>query len=176
MVGYRRAFVPGGTFFFTVTLADRRSHVLVDHADALRHAFRQARQDRAFSLDAIVVLPDHLHAIMTLPDGDADFSGRWRRIKGAFTRRVAPTLGLGADRRGEYDLWQKRFWEHAVRDDRDLRRHLDYLHFNPVKHGLAGRVRDWPLSSFHRYVREGALPLDWGGDFRAPDDGDYGER
>lgn len=164
MVRYRRNFIPGGTFFFTVTLRDRRSHLLVDHIAALRHVFRVTRNERPFTIDAIVILPDHLDAIMTMPPGDSDFSGRWQRIKGLFTRRVV-AVGVPAERnqRGEYALWQRRFWEHTIRDDSDFSRHVDYIHFNPVKHGLVQRVSDWPYSSFHRYVRQGWLPKDWGG-------------
>jgi putative transposase len=164
MVRYRRHFVPGGTFFFTVTLRDRCSSHLTTHISVLRNAFRLARQERSFAIDAIVVLPDHLHTIWTLPDGDPDFSGRWRRIKAHFSRNVAaaePSIKRNAS--GEYDLWQSRFWEHTIRDDIDFARHVDYIHFNPVKHGLVSRVRDWAFSSFHAYVREGLLPADWAG-------------
>ena len=121
MVRYRRNFVPGGTFFFTVTLDDRRSAALVDHAALLRAAFRKTRTERPFVVDAIVVLPDHLHAIMTLPPDDSDFSDRWRRIKGIFTRSVvAADVPISRDHRGEYALWQKRFWEHTIRNNRDF--------------------------------------------------------
>ncbi len=163
MVRYRRNFVPGGTYFFTVTVLDRRSSILVDEIDALRAAFRTTRHERPFMVDAIVILPDHLHAILTLPDGDADFSGRWRRIKASFTHRVAPRHPLAPTAKGEYPLWQRRFWEHTMRDDGDVARHIDYIHYNPVKHGLVSCVVDWPHSSFHRYVRQGLLPSDWGG-------------
>jgi REP-associated tyrosine transposase len=176
MVRYRRNFISGGTFFFTVTLADRRSSVLVDHIASLRAAFREAGRERPFVVDAIVVLPDHLHTIMTLPPEDADFSGRWRRIKGLFTRHVARSgMSISRDQRGEFDLWQRRFWEHTVRDDGDLARHVDYIHYNPVKHGFVTRVDDWPYSSFHRYVRQGVLPEDWAGDL-AETSGSFGER
>jgi putative transposase len=165
MVRYRRSVLPGGTFFFTVTLRDRRSSHLTNHISNLRNAFRVARQERPFAIDAIVVLPDHLHAIWTLPDGDADFSGRWRRIKSHFSRRVA-AVEPSVKRRpgGEYELWQPRFWEHTIRDEIDFARHVDYIHYNPVKHGLVSRVCDWAYSSFHVYVRDGILPVDWAGD------------
>ena len=146
MVRYRRHRVPGGTFFFTVTLSDRRSRALVEHVGALRLAVRTARVERQFTIDAVVILPDHLHAIFSLPPGDADFSGRWRRIKSLFTRQVRSTERLDRSPNGEYGLWQRRFWEHTI------------------KHGLVLRVRDWPHSSFHRYVRMGWLAEDWGGD------------
>ena len=176
MVHYRRNFARGATFFFTVALADRRAATLVDHAFTLREAFRVTRRERPFAIDAIVVLPEHLHAIMTLPADDADFSGRWRGIKARFTREVVRSgMAISRDRRGEYTLWQRRFWEHTVRDENDLARHVDYIHFNPVKHGLVSRARDWPHSSFHRYVRSGVLPEDWGGDMRGGASSDFGE-
>jgi putative transposase len=175
MVRYRRNFVPGGTFFFTVTVADRRSSVLVERIAALRAAFRVTRSETPFAIDAIVVLPDHLHTIMTLPPDDSDFSGRWRRIKSLFTRRIAAQDETLQNKRGEYAVWQRRFWEHTVRDETDFARHVDYIHYNPVKHGLVSRARDWPYSSFHRYVRQELLPEDWGGDVSQAW-GDFGER
>jgi putative transposase len=175
MVRYRRNFVPGGTYFFTVTLFDRRSTALVDYIAALRHAFRATRRERPFAVDAIVVLPEHLHVVMTLPASDADYSGRWRRIKGLFSRRVAKAVPIERTRRGEYSLWQSRFWEHTIRDDTDFERHVDYIHYNPIKHSLVSRVIDWPFSSFHHYVRSGILPRDWAGDSRATGRG-FGER
>jgi putative transposase len=168
MVRYRRNVVPGGTYFFTVTLADRSSSILIDHVGELRTAFRATRRERPFAIDAVVILPDHLHAIFTLPTGDTDFSGRWRRIKGHFSTRLIAEGFAGARRpNGDLALWQRRFWEHTIRDDEDFARHVDYIHFNPVKHGLATRVCDWPYSSFHRYVRQGILPNDWAGDVHA---------
>jgi putative transposase len=165
MVRYRRNFVPGGTYFFTVTLADRTSSALVDHVSALRMAFRITRHERPFTLEAVVILPDHLHAIWTLPLGDSDFSGRWRRIKAHFTHRlVAAGVPVQRHSNGEYALWQRRFWEHTIRNEIDFERHIDYVHFNPVKHKLVSRVRDWPYSSFHLHVRRGLLPADWAGD------------
>jgi putative transposase len=176
MVNYRRNFVPGGRYFFTITLADRRSNLLVNHIGLLRSSFRAARREWPFAIDAIVILPEHLHAILTLPSDDADFSGRWRRIKGHFaTELLDSSIKLARRPNGDLALWQRRFWEHTIRGDGDLARHVDYIHFNPVKHGLVQRVRDWPHSSFHRYVREGLLPEDWAGD--ADDKGEnFGER
>jgi putative transposase len=157
-------------------LTDRRSTILVDHVAALRAAFRAARRERPFSIDAIVILPDHVHVIFTLPLGDADFPGRWRRIKGHFSQTLLDQ-GMRLNRRpnGRMALWQNRFWEHTIRDEVDFERHIDYIHFNPVKHRWVSRVSDWPHSSFHRYVREGILPHDWAGDTR-PDGDDFGER
>ena len=176
MVGYRRNFIPGGTYFFTVTLADRRSNALVDHIAALRGAFRTARRERPFAIEAVVILPDHLHAIFVLPSNDADFSGRWRRIKGHFSSALIDA-GIEPKRppNGDLALWQKRFWEHTIRNESDFARHVDYIHFNPIKHGLVSRVPDWPHSSFHRYVREGLLTDDWAGVVRESA-GEFGER
>lgn len=175
MVRYRRHLLPGGTFFFTVTLAHRRSTALVVHVEQLRAAFRAARRERPFAIDAMVILPDHLHAILTLPENDADFSGRWRRIKGHFSAAlIAAGAALPRRPNGDLALWQARFWEHTIRDDDDFAGHVDYIHFNPVKHGYVPCVRDWPHSSFHRYVRDGLLPADWAGDGSAA--GEFGER
>src|SRR3954452_18052814 len=144
MVRYRRNFIAGGTYFFTVTLADRTSSALVDHLTALRLAFRIARRERPFAVDAIVILPDHLHAIFTLPSGDADFSGRWRRIKGHFSSALIEAgVELARARNSDLALWQRRFWEHTIRDESDFERYVDYILFNPMKHGLVRRVRDW---------------------------------
>jgi len=165
MVRYRRNRVEAGTFFFTLALEDRRSTALIDHVDALRVAFRVARHERPFMIDAVVILPDHLHAILTLPEGDADFAGRWRRMKGHFSSGLLRAgIGIKRHANGELALWQRRYWEHTVRDENDFARHVDYIHYNPVKHGLVTRVQDWPHSSFHLYVRRGILPEDWAGD------------
>ncbi|WP_050425592.1 REP-associated tyrosine transposase [Bradyrhizobium tropiciagri] len=175
MVRYRRNFIPGGTFFFTVTLADRRSRLLIDHIAILRNAFGAARRERPFNVDAVVVLPDHLHAILTLPPNDPGFAGRWRRIKGYFSSQMlAASVTLKRRPNGDLALWQRRFWEHTIRDEGDFARHVDYIHFNPVKHALVKRVCDWPHSSFHRFVNEGVLPIDWAGD--AGTSGNFGER
>jgi putative transposase len=164
MVRYRRNFVAGGTFFFTVTLVNRTARTLTEHIGALRTAVKQMRRSRSFDMDAIVVLQDHLHMIMTLPEGAADYPNRWRLIKRRFTDAVSKSgTPVARHRNGELALWQRRFWEHTIRDEKDFERHVDYIHFNPVKHGLVSRVRDWPYSSFHRYVRQGVLPEDWAG-------------
>lgn len=179
MTNYRRNFVSGGSFFFTVNLAERRLRLLTDHIDKLRVAFRAARTTHPFTFEAVVVLPDHLHAIWTLPEGDRDYSTRWRLIKSAFSRALPKGERISESRRrkGERGIWQRRYWEHTLRDERDFARHMDYIHINPVKHGLVMRVRDWPHSSFHRLVRLGAYPHDWAGDASEMAAGDgFGER
>ncbi|MBR0740394.1 transposase [Bradyrhizobium liaoningense] len=176
MVLYRRNFLPGGTYFFTVTLIDRRSSLLTDNIDALRSAFRSARKERPFEIDAIVILPDHLHAVMSLPLDDANFVGRWRRIKGHFSSALLHAAAkIARHSSGELALWQRRYWEHTIRDEGDFARHVDYVHFNPVKHGHVRRVGDWPHSSFHRYVRAGLLPVDWAGEVSEGENA-FGER
>lgn len=175
MPNYRRAFVPGGSWFYTVNLLERNRRLLVDHADALRYAFEQTRQSYPFEIAAIVVLPDHLHAIWRLPPDDADFSTRWRLIKTRFAKSLPKHERRSAVRkaRNERGIWQRRFWEHSIRDDTDYAQHVEYCYFNPVKHGLVRRVQDWPYSSFHRDVRLGLFPLDWAGDMDRV--GEFGE-
>ena len=165
MSTYRRARIAGGSYFFTVTLEDRSSSLLVDRIDALRHAFAHTRRELPFRIDAVAILPDHLHCIWTLPDGDSDFPSRWLRIKGRFSRAcpAGESVSVSRERKRERGIWHRRYWEHAIRDERDLETHVNYIHYNPVKHGHAGRVIDWPHSSFHRFVREGILSSDWGG-------------
>jgi len=176
MVSYRRNRVSGGTYFFTVTLRDRSSGLLIERVDLLRRTMREVKRHKPYRVEAIVVLPDHLHAIWTLPENDSDYSGRWRRIKGLFSRCLRDIeCSIARNARGEYDVWQRRFWEHTIRDDTDLQRHVDYIHYNPVRHGYVQRVADWPYSSFHRYVRMGWLPTDWGGDHSYTSDRQFGE-
>jgi putative transposase len=176
MPNYRRAFVPGGCWFFTVNLLDRQSTLLSDSVELLRDAVRATRQSHPFHIDAMVVLPDHLHAVWTLPPDDADFSVRWRLIKTRFAKAIPPGERLSPVRqaRNERGIWQRRFWEHLIRDERDYARHLEYCYINPVKHGLVRRVCDWPHSSFHRDVRAGIFPIDWAGEVDAT--GEFGER
>lgn len=177
MTTYRRNFVPGGRYFFTVSLASRRSALLTEKVAWLRAAFRNTQERHPFTIDAIVILPDHLHTIWTLPEGDADFATRWRLIKSAFSHGLPRGEAASASRaaKGERGIWQRRYWEHTLRGDADLARHVDYVHINPVKHGHVRRVRDWPYSSFHRMVRLGLYPIDWaGGDDEQGDN--FGER
>ena len=164
MVNYRRIRVPGGTYFFTVTLKDRRSALLIDHVDALRLALDAMLVHLPTCIEAMVVLPDHLHAIWTLPAGDDNYPRRWHFLKSRFThlvRRRGYIFSPG--RKGEFQLWQSRYWEHLIVDEIDFARHVDYIHFNPVKHGWARCPIDWRWSSIHRFVREGRLPPDWAG-------------
>ena len=165
MPNYRRLWVPGGTYFFTVNLLERRRRLLVERIETLGCAFRAVRAERPYTMVSCVVLPDHLHCIWTLPEGDSDIAWRWHRIKSNFSRAIPRDERRSRRRlvKGERGIWQRRYWEHLIRDERDLRNHIDYIHFNPVKHDYVAHVRDWPHSSFHRFVREGVLPSDWAG-------------
>ena len=167
MPDYRRAHVVGGAFFFTLITFQRRPILTqVPYRTALRQAIDNVRQRLPFQSLAWVLLPDHLHTIWKLPATDMDFSLRWSLIKQHVTRQcqrpssmVAPSRSR--QKRGEGTIWQRRFWEHTIRNDEDLRRHVDYIHFNPVKHGYVERPSDWPYSTFHKYVRDGIYSTDW---------------
>ncbi len=177
MTSYRRNFVAGGTYFFTANLADRRRSLLSVNIDLLREAFRSTRRRHPFAIDAIVVLPDHLHTIWTLPDGDSDFAMRWRLIKATFSRGLDHAEPVSPSRSGKQErgIWQRRNWEHTIRDDGDFARHIDYIHLNPVKHGHVGRVQDWPFSSFRRMVRLGFYRQSWAAN-PADQNSGFGER
>jgi putative transposase len=172
---YRRAIIEGATYFFTVNLADRSRRLLVERVADLREVVRTVRQRHPFEILAWCVLPEHLHAVWTLPPGDANYAMRWSLIKAGFSRCIPQGECIRHSRimKGERGIWQRRYWEHVIRDDHDLARHIDYTHFNPVKHGYVQMVRDWPYSSFHAYVRKGWLSEDWG--YTGVQDGDFGE-
>jgi len=177
MTGYRRNFIQGGCYFFTLNLADRRQRLLTERIELLRASFHNVRARHPFGIEFMVVLPDHLHAIWSLPEGDADFSTRWRLIKATFSRALPQGEAVSRSRtnKGERGIWQRRYWEHTLRDESDFARHADYIHFNPVKHGHVARVQDWPYSSFHRMVKRGVYPADWAGD-RTLNVMEFGER
>jgi putative transposase len=164
MTAYRRARISGATWFFTVNLAERRNNrLLVENVDGLRETMRKVKAEHPFDIDAIVILPDHIHCIWTLPQGDTDYSTRWALIKAGFSRGIASGEWRSESRRkrGERGIWQRRFWEHLIRDDLDYQRHVDYIHWNPIKHGWVRRVADWEYSSFRAFVECGVYPLDW---------------
>jgi putative transposase len=165
MPNYRRANIKGGVFFFTVVLEDRSSNLLVEQIDRLRRSYRLTRERCPFETIAICILPDHLHALWALPENDSDFASRWSLIKSNFSRGIKPQPRSQSQMsKREKGIWQRRYWEHPIRDETDLDRHIDYIHFNPVKHGHVTRVVDWPHSSFHGFVGRGWLASDWGGD------------
>ncbi len=161
---YRRYNVKGATYFFTVNLANRESTLLVDEFDKLREIMNKVKKDHPFILDALVVLPEHLHALWTLPVGDSDFSKRWILIKAGFSRQLPKNERVNKSRlkKGERGIWQRRFWEHLIRDDVDYENHVNYIHNNPVKHGYVERAIDWRYSTIHYYVKRGIVCSDWG--------------
>lgn len=169
MSNYRRAR-EGNTYFFTLVTFQRQPILCLDESrQLLREAIAMVRETHPFVVDAWVLLPDHMHCIWRLPEGDTGYSTRWGLIKSAFTKGAKgwlPTPSANASRRKhrEGTVWQRRFWEHMIRDERDFAAHYDYIHFNPVKHGYAPAPRDWPFSTFHRAVSEGRYSLDWGAD------------
>lgn len=170
MSNYRRAWHPGGTYFFTVALLQRRGNdLLTREIDLLRNVVADVRARHPFRIHGWVVLPDHMHCIIELPPEDADFATRLRLIKIGFSKGVAKTERRSAVRirRGERGIWQRRFWEHLIRDDADHCAHMDYVHINPLKHGLVERIVDWPYSTFHRLVADGMYPADWADGARA---------
>jgi putative transposase len=166
---YRRDYTQGASYFFTV-VTFRRVRFLQNEAavNSLRQAFKDEMARRPFVIDAIVIMPDHIHSIWTLSEGDADYSMRWRNIKHAFTQQIAPeqrpAVYASRQHKGEQAIWQRRFWEHRIRDDEDFSHHVDYIHYNPVKHGYVKRPTDWAYSSIHRYIRQAVLPATWGSD------------
>lgn len=163
--------MPGATYFFTIVTYQRRPMLTGDLArDVLHKAFQATIERYPFSLDAICLLPDHIHCMWTLPDHDGNFSLRWSFLKSLFTRQyreaggVEGKVNLSREKRREAGIWQRRFWEHMIRDDADYQNHLNYIHYNPVRHGLVKRVKDWKWSSFHRFVCLGLYDLEWGSD------------
>jgi putative transposase len=177
MPNYRRLRPPGATYFFTLALQDRGSDLLISHIHDLRAAYAATIRDMPVRCEAIVVLPDHLHAVWTLPLGDSAYSERWRKIKARFSRavdRAHRPLHLPASKvsKRECGIWQRRFWEHVIRDDADYRRHVSVCWGNPVRHGLVPRPADWPHSSIHREIGKGLVPPDWTG---GQQDGRFGE-
>lgn len=177
---YRRANTANASYFFTVNLAVRKQTLLTENIDLLRQVIQKIKQQHPFKIDAIVILPEHLHTIWTLPENDADYPKRWSLIKANFSRNLPKTERINPSRiaKRERGIWQRRYWEHLIRDELDMQRHIEYIHYNPVKHGYVAQASDWPHSSIHRYIKAGILPNDWGvgenvmGQFGEPDDND----
>jgi len=162
-MNYRRVFVPDTSYFFTLTLQNRKSELLIHNICALRIAFQHTMKIMPFTIDGIVVLPDHMHMTMTLPPGDVNYSQRINFIKSTFSRQIEPTEQINSSRKTkrERGIWQRRFWEHTIRNEEDFERHLNYIHYNPVKHGHVQSPSQWAYSSIHRYIKLGILPHHW---------------
>ncbi|MCU4675236.1 transposase [Catenovulum sp. 2E275] len=161
---YRRCFVKGGCYFFTVNLAERDKSLLTDNIHLLRSSYQKMLATRPVKTIAAVVLPDHLHVIWQLPAGDCDFAQRWRQIKVNFSRHIVKNERISKSRldKNERGIWQRRYWEHLIRDEDDLQKHVAYIHYNPVKHGYVLSPVDWPYSSIHKYIKLGWIKEDWG--------------
>jgi len=172
---YRRSSIEGGTYFFTVNLNDRNQKLLVENIQLLRNSFQHIKNKFPFYINGIVILPDHIHSIWTLPDNDSEYSKRWRLIKSHFSKHLPKSEQINSSRnnKGERGIWQRRFWEHQIRDEEDYRKHMDYMYFNPVKHGYVCNVIDWPFSSFHKDVEAGIYSKNWG--LREPSELEVGE-
>ncbi|OOF46406.1 REP-associated tyrosine transposase [Rodentibacter trehalosifermentans] len=161
---YRRNYIKGGTFFFTVKLADPKSHLLIEHIDLLREAYQFVKQKYPFKTEAICILPNHIHCIWTLPENDSNYSLRLRLLKTRFSShfKAKNNLSPSKQRRKEKGIWQRRFYEHTIRDDKDFENCVNYIHYNPVKHGWVEKVKDWQFSTFHQYVKNKIYPENWG--------------
>lgn len=162
---YRRVYIEGGCYFFTVVTKKRRKIFFDDNVKRLRAAFKSVMQKRPFVINAAVILPDHLHFIWTLPEHDSDYSTRWRLIKSVFTKQYPDKFTVqnaNRKKKKQQEIWQYRGWEHCLCDELDIQRHIDYIHYNPVKHGLVKRASDWQYSSIHQYIKSGALDEHWG--------------
>ena len=182
MPNYRRARTAGGTYFFTVVTERRRKFLTGPEArTTLRSVVQEVRRLHPFTIDAWVLLPDHIHCLWTLAAADTDYSKRWGQIKAGFSRQMKVNLpsrgnlSRSRERHREASIWQRRFWEHQIHDEEDFRHYMDYIHHNPVKHGWAATAGDWPYSTFHRYVARGIYPATWGDGDRLTSDGEYGE-
>jgi len=174
---YRRTDRTGATYFFTANLAERHKCLLVEYINELRLVVKMVKQRHPFEIDAMVVLPDHIHTTWTLPEGDKDYPTRWMLIKTAFSRHINTGERRNQSRisKRERGIWQRRYWEHLIRDEQDYICHVDYIHYNPVKHGYITKASEWQYSSIHRYIKSGLIDEDWGADKEVMRDGDYGE-
>lgn len=162
-MNYRRIFIPGASYFFTLTLQNRQSDLLIYKIKELRAALQRVMKTYPFKIDGIVVLPEYIHMTITLPPGDTNYSQRISFIKSTFSRQLEPIEFVNSSRQAkrERGIWQRRFWEHLIRDVQDYEKHLDYIHYNPVKHGHVKSPSQWPHSSIHRYIKAGILPANW---------------
>ncbi len=182
MPNYRRNFVKGGTYFFTVETYKRQRILSGEAIGILRESFRECMSEKPFVIEAIVILPEHLHCIRRLPEQDSDYSTRWKETKGCFTSEYISNIGeppvkpsVSMRKKGEKGIWQRRFFEHTIRDENDYRVHIDYIHYNPVKHGLVTAPKDWPHSSFHHFVKRGVYNESWAGSVEEFPEGMGGE-
>jgi len=175
---YRRTDIQGGTYFFTLNLLQRKQTLLLDEIDKLRDSINKVKKQHSFRLDAMVVLPEHLHAILTLPPNDNDYATRWLLIKAGFSRQLPKQEKINKSRKtkAERGIWQRRYWEHFIRDEQDFERHVDYIHYNPVKHGYVKSAADWKYSTIHDFILKGIICESWGGEKVYENTTSFGER
>ena len=166
MSNYIRDKTQGGCYFLTFNLLDRKSSLLLTHIDKFRDAYAKTIQHHQFKLDAMVVLPDHVHIMITLPPNSDNYAVIVASIKSQFSRQINKTEAITLSRQAkrERGIWQRRFWEHRIRDDADYRQHMDYIHHNPVKHGYVTNPQNWQYSTLHKLIKKGVYPADWGTD------------
>ncbi len=160
---YKRTFVPGATYFFTLNLYNRKNDLLIEHIDALRLAFKKVKSAYPFSINAAVIMPDHCHMIITLAENDTRYPQRLSMIKAAFSKQMTrdEAISKSRQRKRERGIWQRRYWEHMIRDEVDYENHLNYIHYNPVKHGYVKKPSDWRYSSIHRFIKQGVIKENW---------------
>lgn len=172
---YRRIFIPGATYFITVNLLDRKSTLLIDHIQSLRHSFQRTKKLYPFAIEGIVILPDHFHMMISLPKDDSNYPLRVRLIKSLFSIQLAreEKISFSRKRKGERGIWQRRFWEHLICNEKDYENHLNYIHFNPVKHAYVQKASEWPYLSIHRLINANILPESWA--FKENENGGFGE-
>jgi putative transposase len=160
----------GDTYFFTVVTYKRMPILCLESCrNILSRVIKEVQTSRPFKIEALVLLPEHIHCIWKLPEGDTDYSTRWALIKKEFTKNIKGLVGTAhptrsQEHRRERTIWQRRFWEHQIRDEEDLNAHCNYIHYNPVKHSLVKSPSEWPYSTFHGFVFSGIYPLNWGAD------------
>ncbi|WP_419420559.1 REP-associated tyrosine transposase [Legionella sp. D16C41] len=174
---YRRVFLAGATYFFTVNLANRTNDILIKEINLLSNVIQITKTKYPFKILAYVILPNHLHLIMSLPENDSNYSLRLRMIKSLFSKEFPclEPITPARQKKRERGIWQRRFWEHLIRDELDLENHVNYIHFNPVKHGYVQKASNWRYSSIHRYIQRGIITNDWAWCDTLPADNHFGE-
>ncbi len=174
---YRRSNIKGACYFFTINLANRKTRLLVEEFEILRNVINHVKQQHPFQLDAMVIMPEHFHMMMTLPENDNAYAKRIMLIKSGFSRKIPKSEPINPSRihKRERGIWQRRYWEHLIRDDTDYQRHIEYIHYNPVKHGHVNKPSEWQYSTLHKYIKLKIYDKDWGADPQKSDKQQYGE-
>ena len=174
---YRRLTTKGACYFFTLNLQNRQQTLLTDHIDTLRNTINKVKHNHPFKLDALVILPEHLHILITLPRDDNNYAKRIMLIKTSFSRQLPKEENISKSRKSKRKrgIWQRRYWEHQIRNDEDYENHINYIHYNPVKHGYVNNANEWQYSTIHQYIKQGVITQNWGSENIMLTQ-DYGER